>query len=113
MSRRYRFLTNPRFFSFFTEKRMNLVEFFVIFVIFTTVFNILISNLERKQGRSREAALEARLAEARAEVRHLKAPAAKRNGTAQSTPASLTETQTPTVHAPDDTVDTVSDDTDE
>ena len=114
--RRYRFLTNPRFFSFFTEKRMNLVEFFVTFVIFTTVFNIFVFNLDRKQDKAREATLEARLAEARSEVQRLKAPAAKRNGTAQSTPASIkgtseTETQTPVLHAPDDNVDTMSDDT--
>ena len=78
--RRYRFLTDPRIFSYFTEKRMNLVEFSIIFLIFTTVFNIFVLNVDRKQDKAREATLEARLAEARAEVRRLKAPAAKRNG---------------------------------
>ena len=116
MSRRYRFLTDPRIFSYFTEKRMNLVEFFVSFVIFTTVFNFFVLHLDRQQDKAREATLEARLAEARSEVRRLKAPAAKRNGTAQSTPASLkvsseTETQTPAVRADDDSDVSISDDT--
>ncbi|MYB95834.1 hypothetical protein F4054_00730 [Candidatus Poribacteria bacterium] len=95
---------------------MNLVEFSVIFFFSITAFNIFVLYLDSKNDQARVEALEARLAEARAEVRHLKSPAAKRNGTAQSTPASLkvsseTETQTPAVHAPDDTDVSTSDDT--
>ena len=114
--RRYRFLTNPRFFSFFTEKRMNLVEFFVIFFFSITGFNIFVLSLDNKNDQAREATLEARLADARAEVRSLKASAAKQNGTSRSVPASLkvaseTGTQTPAGGPSDDNVDTLSDDT--
>ena len=112
MSRRYRFLTNPRLFSFFTERRMNLVEFFFIFITFNTLVNLLFFYFDGKQDRAREATLEAMVAEARAEVQHLKVPAAKRNGVAKSTPASSSETA-PTAAAPptDDKVDTMSNDT--
>ena len=116
MSRRYRLFTNPRFFSFFTEKRMNLVEFSVIFFFSVTVFNIFVFHLDSQYDKARVETLEARLAEARSEVQHLKSPAAKRNGTAQSTSASLkisseTEPQTPAVHAHDDSDVSISDDT--
>ena len=95
---------------------MNLVEFCVIFFFSITAFNIFVLYLDSKNDQAREATLKARLAEARSEVRHLKAPAAKRNGTAQSTPASLkvaseTETQTPAVHAHDHSDVSISDDT--
>ena len=114
MSRRFRFLTDPRIFRFFTEPSITPVQFFVAFVILSVTFAALFVHFESKLDRARESRLRQDLAEARAEVRSRKAPAAKRNGTAQSTPASLkvssdTETQTPAVHAPDDTVDTMSD----
>ena len=114
--RRYRFLTDPRIFSFFTEKRMNLVEFVVISVIFTTVFNFFVLHKDEELDKAREATLEARVEKAEAEVQRLKAPAAKRNGTPLSTPASLkvsseTETQTPAVQALDDSDVSISDDT--
>lgn len=69
---------------------------------------------------ARQSASEARqskaLADARAEIRRLKAAETKRNGTAQSTSASLkdsseTETQTPAVHAHDHSDVSISDDT--
>ena len=117
MSRRFRFLTNPRIFSFFTEPRMNLVEFFVTFVVASTGLTFLFLHYDSEQDRIRESTLEARVEKARSEVQLLKAEA-KRKGTLLSTPASLkvfseTETQTPAGHAPDDNVDTVSDDTGE
>ena len=103
MSRRYRFLTNPRLFSFFTEPRMNLVEFFVTFVVASTGLTFLFLHYDSEQDRIRESTLEARVEKARSEVQLLKAEA-KRKGTPLSTPASLkgsseTETQTPAVHA--------------
>ena len=115
MSRRYRFFTDPRIFSFFTEKRMNLVEFVVIFVIFTTVFNIFVWNVDKKRDKAREATLEARAEKARSEVQRLKAEA-NRNGTPRPASASLkgsseTETETPAVHAPDHSDVSISDDT--
>ena len=105
----YRFLTEPSLqFSHF--------QLFLLVVVTSGVSVFGILYLDSQYDKAREATLEARLAEARAEVRHLKAPAAKRNGTAQSTPASLkvsseTETQTPDVHAPDDSDVSISDDT--
>ena len=115
MSRRYRFLTNPRFFSFFTEKRMNLVEFGFIFFFSVTFFNLFVLYFDSQYDKSRVEALQASLAEARAKVRYLKAQAAKRNGTAQSTPASLkvSSETAPTAAAPltDDSDVSISDDT--
>lgn len=116
MSRRYRFLTNPRLFSFFTEKRMNLVEFFVIFLIFSVATNLLSFHLMRKDFRAREAQLKQDLKASSTEGRVLKAAETKRDGTPRSTSASLkssseTETQTPTVHAHDHSDVSTSDDT--
>ena len=88
MSRRYRFLTDPRLFSFFTEPRMNLVEFFVTFVVMSVGLTLLFLHYDSKQDRIRESTLEARVEKARSEVQRLKAEA-KRKGTPQSTPASL------------------------
>ena len=117
MSRRYRFLTNPRFFSFFTEKRLNLVEFFLILITVTAGVHIMFFfYLDGKNERVREAILAERLAKAQSEVKHLKAAAAKRNGTPRSVPASIkvaseTETQTPDAHAHDHIDGSKSDDT--
>ena len=116
MSRRYRLFTNPRLFSFFTEKRMNFAEVAGMFFIYSILFSFLVLYFDGKQDRAREATLEAMVAEARAEVQHLKAEAAKRKGTAQSRPASLkvsseTETQTLAVQVPDDSDVSTSDDT--
>ena len=80
MSRRYRFLTNPRFFSFFTEKNMNLVQFFIIFITFTTVVNFWSFHFMRKDFRAREAQLKQDLIAANPEGRGLKAAENKRNG---------------------------------
>ncbi|MDE0399702.1 MAG: hypothetical protein OXL96_18065 [Candidatus Poribacteria bacterium] len=115
MSRRYRFLTNPRLFSFFTEPRMNLVEFFVTFVVASTGLTFLFLHYDSEQDRIRESTLEARVEKARSEVQLLKAEA-KRKGTPLSTPASLkgsseTETQTPAVHARNHSDVSMSDDT--
>ena len=95
---------------------MNLVEFGFIFFFSVTFFNLFVLYFDSQYDKSRVEALQASLAEARAEVQHLKAPVAKRNGTAQSTPASLkvsseTEPQTPAVHAHDDSDVSISDDT--
>ena len=116
MSRLYRFFTNPRFFSFFTEKRMNLAEIIPMLFLCCMLSGFFMIYFVSKQDRTREAVLVERVKAAEAEVQHLKAPETKRNGTAQSRPASLkvaseTEIQTPAVHAPDDNVDTMSDDT--
>ena len=105
----YRFLTEPRLqFSHF--------QLFLLVVVTSGVSVFGILYMDSQYDKAREATFEARLAEARAEVQHLKAPAAKRNGTAQSTPASLkvsseTEPQTPAVHAHDDSDVSISDDT--
>ena len=112
----YRFLTEPRLqFSHF--------QLFLLVVVTSGVSVFGILYMDGKGDRAREERHSARVArlrqdlsEARAEVRHLKAPAAKRNGTAQSTPASLkvaseTETQTPDAHAHDDSDVSISDDT--
>ena len=105
----YRFLTDPSLqFSHF--------QLFLLVVVTSGVSVFGILYLDSQYDKAREATLEARLAEARAEVRLLKAPAAKRNGTLVFTPASLkvsseTETQTTAVHAPDDSDVSISDDT--
>ena len=116
MSRRYRFFTNPRIFSFFTEPRMSLVQYFFTVVLTSSMLMAFFFYYDREMDSIREAALVARVEKAEAEVRHLKAAAAKRNGTPQSTPASLkvpseTETQTPAVQVPDDSDVSISDDT--
>ncbi len=115
MSRRYRFFTDPRIFSYFTKKRMNLVEFAVTFAIFSIVSNIFVLNIDEKRDKAREATLEARVDEARSEVQRLKTEA-NRKGTPRSASASRKvssemETETPTVHAPDDSDVSTSDDT--
>ena len=116
MSRRYRFLTNPRLFSFFTQPSITPVQFFVLFVIVSVATNLLSFHFMRKDYKAREAQLKQDLTAAITEGRGLKAAETKRNGTAQSTPASIkvfseTETQTPAVHAHDHSDVSISDDT--
>lgn len=121
MSRRYRFLTNPRIFSVFTERKMNLVEGFLLSVFITITGSGLFHYLDSKHDKAREQAIIARfsqdLKDARAEVQRLKAKN-KRNGTPRSTPALLkgaseTETQTPAVHSHDHSDVSISTDTTE
>lgn len=108
-----------RRFSFLTEPRINLVQFLSILLLTTVVSFSVFFYLERKQDLAREEALARMsqdLADAHAEIHRLKAGETKRNGTAQSTSASLkgsseTETQTPAGHAPDDSDVSTSDDT--
>ena len=69
-----------------------------------------LDSVREAQHRAREVRLREDLADARAEIRVLKEAETQRNGTAQSTPALLTE-QTLDVHAHDHNVDTMSDDT--
>ncbi len=104
--RRYRFLTNPRIFSFFTEPCINRVQFFLTFIIVLPTFSIGMSFLHRANERDVHEKLMQDLADARAEIRALKAAATQRNGTRLSSPASIKgsadmDTQTPAVHAPD------------
>lgn len=115
MRRRYRFFTDPRIFSYFTKKRMNLVEFFVSFVIFSTVFGIFVLNVDNKRDKAREATLEARVEKARSEVQRLKAES-NRNGSPRSASASLKgssemEIEPPAVHASDHSDVSISEDT--
>ena len=119
MSRRYRFLTNPRIFRVFTERKINLVEFFLCFFLTFTIGLVLFQYFDWKRDKAREEALITRfsqdLADARAEIRVLKAGETKRDGTPRSTPALLkgaSETA-PTAASPrpDDKVDTMSGDT--
>ncbi|MDE0685255.1 MAG: hypothetical protein OXI63_20195 [Candidatus Poribacteria bacterium] len=109
-----------RRFSFFTEPRINLVQFLLILLLTTVVSFSAFFYLERKQDLAREKALVARmsqdLADAHAEIHRLKVGETKQDGTPRSTSASLkgtseTETQTPAVHAPDDSDVSTSDDT--
>ena len=109
-----------RRFSFLTEPRINLVQFLLTVLIMNVVSFSAFFYLERKQDLAREEALVARmsqdLADARAEIHHLKAGETKRDGTPRSTSASLkgsseTETQTPAVQVPDDSDVSTSDDT--
>lgn len=116
MSRRYRFFTDPRIFSYFTEKKFNLVEFGISFIIFSIISSIFVLNIDKKQDKAREATLEAMVDEARSEVQRLKAEKTNRNGTPRSAAASLkvsseTETETPAVQAPNDSDVSISDDT--
>ena len=95
---------------------MNLVEISVMLFLYSAVFTFLVIHFVSKQDRTREAALVERMEKAEAEVQHLKEAETKRNGTAPSTPASLkvsseTETQTPAVHAHDDSDVSIFDDT--
>lgn len=73
-------MSRYRFLSFFTEKRLNLVEFFLILITVTAGVHIMFFYLDGKNERVREAILAERLAKAQSEVKHLKAAAAKRNG---------------------------------
>ena len=116
MSRRYRFFTDPRIFSYFTEKKFNLVEFGISFIIFSIIASISVLNIDEKQDKAREATLEAMVDEARSEVQRLKAEKTNRKGTPRSAAASRnvsseTETETPAVHAPGDSDVSTSDDT--
>ncbi len=113
MSRRYRFLTNPRIFSFFTERKMNLVEIFFMFFLYSAVSALLVIHFVSKQDRAREATLEARVEKAEAEVRHLKAAETKRNGTPRAVPTSIKGASETALMppAPDDNVVAISDDT--
>ena len=106
----YRFLTEPRLqYSHF--------QLFITVVVATGATAFFLHYMDGKNDSAREARLWQHIADARAEVQQLKAAAAKRNGTAQSTPASLkvpseTETQTPAGQVPNDSdvamsVDTV------
>ena len=110
---------------FLTKRDIQLSTIQLFAMVFVVSGTIVI--LDTYRDERRESANEARhsaraarqskaLADARAEIRRLKAGETKRNGTAQSIPASIkvaseAETQTPAVHAPDDNVETVSDDT--
>ncbi len=112
MSRRCRFFTDPRIFNAFTERRLNLVDFFIIFAVAFGTSMFLFDYLNMSLYKDREAMLTQQLAEARAEVRRLKAAAAKRNGTPVSPPASIkgsSETgPMPAAPASDDTVAAIS-----
>ena len=113
MSRRYRFLTNPRIFSFFTERKMKLVEIFFMFFLYSAVSALLVIHFVSKQDRAREATLEARVEKAEAEVRHLKAAETNRNGTPRAVPTSIKGASETALMppAPDDNVVAMSDDT--
>ncbi len=107
----YRFFFKPSMqFSFFQLVGMLTVVSGVI------LFSIL--HLDGEQDSAREARLMQRLDDARAEVLSLKKAAeTKRNGTPRSASASLkvsseTETETPAVHAADDSDVSISDDSD-
>ena len=114
--RRYRFLTDPRIFSFFTEPCINRVQFFLTFIIVLPIFSFGMSFFQRgTEQEVHEKRMQA-LADARAEVRALKAAEAKRNSPPLSTPASMkiaseTETPTPATRPPDDNGVAMPDDT--
>ncbi|MCG9130202.1 hypothetical protein J5I95_00835 [Candidatus Poribacteria bacterium] len=105
----WRFLTKR-------DIELSFIQGFVLILCITGPIVFLDTYRDEKRERDKEARYQQRIDEARAEIRVLKAAAAKRNGTAQSTTASLkvsseTDPQTPAVHAPDDSDVSISDDT--
>ena len=112
-------------FRFLTKRDIELSMIQLLFIIVGITGTIVFLDTYRDEKResakeARQSASEARqskaLADARAEIRRLKAGETKRDGTPRSTSASLkgsseTETQTPTVHAHDRSDVSTSDDT--
>lgn len=110
---------------FFIKRDIELSMIELLFIIVGIAGTLVALDTYRDEKResakeARQSASEARqskaLADARAEIRRLKAAETKRDGTAQSTSASLkgsleTETQTPAVHAHDRSDVSTSDDT--